>query len=222
MTVVIRWLGHAGFQIRSGENVVYVDYYRPKKLEDRLLAPTEKATLVLVTHSHADHCDLDAISSVTQRTTVIAAPADCEKKIGKKMVSAKVGDVITAKGTSVRVVQAYNLKRFRTPGNPYHPKDFGVAYLIELGGRTVYHAGDTDLIPEMSGLGRIDVALLPVGDTYTMDNAEASEAVKMLKPRFAIPMHTWDKGVDEFRQKSEDKSETKVIVLKEGEEFTLE
>ncbi len=222
MAVVIRWLGHAGFQIRNGDCVVYVDYYRPKKFEDRLPAPTEKATLILVTHSHADHCDPDAISSVARRTTVIAAPADCTEKIGKKTVTANVGEVITAKGTSVRVVHAYNVKRFRTPNNPYHPKGFGVAYLIELGGKTIYHAGDTDLIPEMSNLGGIDVALLPVGDTYTMDNAEASEAVRIVKPRFAIPMHTWDKGVDDFRQKSEEKSGTKVIVLREGEEFTLE
>ena len=202
--------------------MVYVDYYRPKKLEERLPAPTEKATLILVTHSHADHCDPDAISSVTQRTTVIAAPADCAEKIGKRMVTAKIGDTIAAKGISVRVVHAYNVKRFRTPNNPYHPKGFGVAYLIRLSGKAVYHAGDTDLIPEMSSLGTIDVALLPVGDTYTMDNAEASEAVKVVRPRFAIPMHAWDKGVDEFRQKSEEKSETKVIVLREGEEFALE
>jgi L-ascorbate metabolism protein UlaG (beta-lactamase superfamily) len=95
-------------------------------------------------------------------------------------------------------------------------------YLITLENKTIYHAGDTDMIPEMENLENIDVAFLPSGDTYTMDNAEAAEAALIIKPKYAVPMHTWDKSTDEFKQKIESESEIKVMQLREGEEFILD
>jgi L-ascorbate metabolism protein UlaG (beta-lactamase superfamily) len=152
---------------------------------------------------------------------VIIAPADCASKIGKKVKTLKPGEETKVNGITVKAVDAYNYKRFRSPGNPYHPKDFGVGYLITADGNTVYHAGDTDFIPEMRQLGHVDVALIPSGDTYTMDNAEAALAAVAINPKIAIPMHRWKTNPEEFKEKVEANSKVKVLILKEGEEYKI-
>ncbi len=183
--------------------------------------PSEKADIVLVTHSHTDHCDQSKIKKVRKEDTVIIAPEDCALKIGGKVKTLEAGDEMTVDGVRVRAVEAYNVKRFRSPGNPYHPKKFGVGYLIGVEGKTIYHAGDTDFIPEMRQLGHVDVALLPSGDTYTMDNVEAAEAAVAINPRTAIPMHRWNTRPEEFRRKVEASSNVKVRLLRAGEEFQV-
>jgi L-ascorbate metabolism protein UlaG (beta-lactamase superfamily) len=90
-----------------------------------------------------------------------------------------------------------------------------------MDGKTIYHAGDTDLIPEMNKLGSVDVALLPTGDKYTMDNAEAAQAALVIKPKIAVPMHTWDTDPASFKEKVEKDSEIDVIVLELGEEYRI-
>jgi L-ascorbate metabolism protein UlaG (beta-lactamase superfamily) len=97
-----------------------------------------------------------------------------------------------------------------------------VGYLIRAEGKTIYHAGDTDFIPEMWSLKNIDLALLPTGDKYTMDNAEAAEAAIAIKPKTAMAMHTWETDREEFKKKVEAKSGTKVMLLQEGEEYRLD
>ena len=91
--------------------------------------------------------------------------------------------------------------------------------MLKIEGRTIYHAGDTDFVPEMKQLGDVDVALLPTGDRYTMDNVEAAEAALAIKPKTAIPMHTWDTDPRGFKKKVEAKSKISVIVLEKGEEL---
>ena len=91
-----------------------------------------------------------------------------------------------------------------------------VGYLIGTEGKTIYHAGDTDFIPEMCKLKNIDLALLPTGDKYTMDNSEAAEVAIAISPRAAMAMHTWQKDREEFKQKTEAKSRTKVVRERRG------
>ena len=121
---------------------------------------------------------------------------------------------------TIKAVHAYNVKRYRSPGNPFHPKGYGVGYLVKTKGKIIYFAGDTDVIPEMKEIGPVDVALLPCGDTYTMDNIEAAEATKIIKPKAVIPMHTWDKSTDDFKHGIAS-TETKFVSLKEGEEYIV-
>lgn len=174
-----------------------------------------------MTHSHTDHCDPSRINQVRKDDTVIIAPKDCVSKIGGNVKTLKPGEETTSNDIKVKAVDAYNFKRFRSPGNPYHPKGFGVGYLITAEGKTIYHAGDTDFIPEMRQLGHVDVALLPSGDTYTMDDAEAAEAAITINPKTAIPMHRWSTKPEEFRKKVEIDSNVKVMLLQEGEEFQV-
>jgi L-ascorbate metabolism protein UlaG (beta-lactamase superfamily) len=214
MVVAIKYLAHAGFQITAKNKVIYIDLEAYGK-------PSEKADLILVTHSHTDHCDSSKIKQVRKADTVIIAPADCVSKIGGNVKTLKPGEETKVNGITVKAVEAYNYKRFRSPGNPFHPKGFGVGYLITVEGKTIYHAGDTDFIPEMRQLGHVDVALVPSGDTYTMDNDEAASAAIAINPKTAIPMHRWKTNPEEFKSKVEANSKIRVLTLKEGEEYKI-
>jgi len=215
MAVTIKLLAHSGFEIKGGGKIIYID------LEEHA-SPSEKGDIVLSTHSHYDHCDPAQIKKVSREDTVIIAPEDCLSKLSGNVKALKPGEETMIDNIKIKALHAYNIKRFRSPGNPYHPKGFGVGYVITVEGKRIYHAGDTDFIPEMKELKDIDVALLPTGDTYTMDNIEAAEAAIAINPKIAIPMHTWGKDVTPFKEKIEKNSKIKVVVLKEGEEYTLE
>ena len=152
---------------------------------------------------------------------MIIAPKDCASIIGRNVKTLRPGEETSVDNIRVKAVEAYNYKRFRSPGNPYHPKGFGVGYLIKVEGKTIYHAGDTDFIPEMRKVGLVDVVLLPSGGTYTMDNAEAAEAAIAINPKIVIPMHRWDTNPEEFKKKVEANSNVKVLMLKEGEEYQV-
>jgi L-ascorbate metabolism protein UlaG (beta-lactamase superfamily) len=213
MTVSVKWLGHAGFQIKAEGKNIYIDPYEGEY--------SEKADLLLVTHSHTDHCDTKSIKMVRKPDTVVIAPADCAQKIGVNVKTLKVGQETTVGNIKIKAVEAYNNKRFRSPGDPFHPKGLGVGYLIAAEGKTVYHAGDTDSIPEMGKLGQVDVALLPSGGTYTMDNSDAADAAVTINPKAAIPMHRWDTNSEEFKKKVEANSKIKVVLLGKGEEYQV-
>ncbi len=178
--VEIVWLKHDAFLLKGDGVVVAIDPYE-------LRSVPEKADLVLITHDHFDHCDPNSVRLVAKPDAVIIAPQKAAAKLGKNVQVVKAGDVLTEKGVTVKVVPAYNVRPER---QRFHPKNYGgVGYLITLAGKTIYHTGDTDLIPEMDNLGQVDIALLPVSGTYVMDAQEAAEAVKRIKPTHVIPMH---------------------------------
>jgi L-ascorbate metabolism protein UlaG (beta-lactamase superfamily) len=118
------------------------------------------------------------------------------------------------------------IKKIRKLGSPIIAppnlkKELG-GDVVKIDGKKIYHAGDTDLIPEMEDWWDFDVALLPCGDTYTMDIEEASEAAIKMNPKIAIPMHIKDADLNVFKEKVEGGSSTRVVILAEGEEYALE
>ncbi len=209
----LKWLGHSSWKLNAGGKTIYIDPYQGEY--------DEKADLILLTHSHQDHCDPEKIRLIKGRDTVIIAPANCSSRIGSPVKSLSPGEKTDLNGVTVWAVEAYNFKRFRSPGSPFHPKGLGVGYLIRAEGKTIYHAGDTDLIPEMRELGDIDLALLPSGGTYTMDSDEAADAATVIHPRMVIPMHIWDTDPGAFKKKVESTSDVRVVVMRPGETIEI-
>ena len=225
MGITIRCLAHASFQIKTADQNIYID---PSTNHTGLKKNDfEPADMILVTHGHGDHFDKKLIKDIRKLGSPIIAPPNLKKEIKGgivwDLVPGQFMKMVTSEGT-IWATEAYNVKRVRPNGEPFHPKGFGVGYIVKLGGKKIYHAGDTDLIPEMESIADadIDVALLPSGDTYTMDLEEAANAALLIKPKIAIPMHL--KGADPalFKEKVESQSDIKVVILGEGEEYTLE
>jgi len=209
----VKWLGHASWKVKTGGTTIYIDPYEGEY--------DETADLILCTHHHDDHCKVDKIKKVKGDNTVIVAPPECGKKIGSPVKSLKPGESASIGDVTVEAVEAYNYKRFRSPGTPFHPKGIGVGYLVKAEGKTVYHAGDTDFIDEMKKLKGIDLLLIPSGGTYTMDNPEAAEATIAMNPAKAVPMHIWDTDPSEYKRMVEAGCDTEVKVMKPGEVITL-
>lgn len=184
----IRWLGHAGFSVRGGGLEIVFD---PFQLKVRPRA----ADIVFITHEHFDHLSTDDLAKVSspEKTTIVAAKncaANLERVACKSKILVAAGDRGEVGGVSYTVVPAYNVNKFKSPGIVYHPREYGgVGFVVELAGVRLYHPGDSDIIPEMRGLGRIDVAFLPVSGVYVMTATEAAEAANIIAPEVAIPMH---------------------------------
>lgn len=180
--IIIKSKGHACVKIK-GNKTIYVDPFQLGNEE-------EIADLILITHGHYDHCSVEDIKKVSSgKTTVILTP-DCQSKLPPERVKIKdmkiirPGVELNIEGIKIEAVPAYNI------GKDFHQKiEEWVGYVITISGKRIYHAGDTDLIPEMNNLKDIDVALLPVGGTYTMNAKEAANAANTIKPKLAIPIH---------------------------------
>jgi L-ascorbate metabolism protein UlaG (beta-lactamase superfamily) len=217
MTISVKWLGHSSFQIRINDKVIYVDL----KKYGKVVETSEKADIILVTHNHGDHCSPPKIQSLRKKDTVVIAPKNCASRIGGNVRTIKPGEEITVANITIEAVEAYNIKRFKPSGKLWHPKGYGLGYLIKAEGKTVYHAGDTDFIPEMRQLKNIDLALLPTGNKYTMDSVEATEAALAINPKKVMAMHDWGKDREGFKKKVEAHWRTEVVLLQEGEEYQL-
>jgi len=183
--VKITWLGHDSFRINNGKTV-YIDPYK--------LKTGGKADLLLISHEHFDHLSLDDMKKVVNDKTSVVTTSQCSNEVKKlnvkEVVVVKPGEKVNVQGISVEAVPAYNINKINPgTGKPFHPKeDNKVGFVVTINNVRIYHAGDTDVIPEMDKI-KTDIALLPVSGTYVMTAEEAAQAAKMLKPRIAIPMH---------------------------------
>jgi len=170
----IHWLGHASVRI-DDVITIYIDPWK--------VAEPKQADLILVTHEHFDHLSKDDIVKLSGPETMVVASRGAAAKLSGEVKAVGQGERFQVAGVWVETVPAYNTDK------PNHPKSAGhVGYVVELEGRRIYHAGDTDVIPEMEDIA-CDVAILPVGGTYTMDAKEAAQALEVLQPQFAIPIH---------------------------------
>ena len=168
------WLGHDGFKI-EGSKTVYIDPYN--------IEAGSKADLVLVTHDHFDHCSPEDVEKVQHPETVIVTEKDSAKKLSGKVKTMQPGDSVTIDSVKIEAVPAYNTNK------DFHPKANGwLGFVLEMDDVRIYHAGDTDFIPEMKDLN-VDIALLPVSGTYVMTADEAVDAALAINPGVAVPMH---------------------------------
>jgi len=170
----IVWLGHDGFRIDASKTV-YIDPYQ--------IEEGPGADLILITHEHFDHCSPDDVAKIQQSGSVIVTEKDSAAKLSGDVRVVNVGEKLSVDDITVEAVAAYNTNK------DFHPKSNGwLGFIVEIDGVKVYHAGDTDYIPEMKDFNT-DIALLPVSGTYVMTADEAVEAALAINPKVAIPMH---------------------------------
>lgn len=183
-------LGHASFRL-DGPTTIYFD---PANLGGNVLP----ADIILISHDHNDHYAPAILKQISGPETIIitnevvAAKSEKIGVVGEVRVlrpgeQTAVGDVI------IETVPAYNI------GKSYHPKEAGgLGFVVTWGGERLYFAGDTDRIPEMQDI-ECDVALLPIGGTYTMDIEEAAQAAADIGPKVVVPMHKRSADPEKFR-----------------------
>jgi len=199
--IKIKWLGHDSFSLVGNVKII-IDPYKITK--------QEKADLVLISHNHFDHLSVDDLKNVSTKDTIIVAAKECIEMIKgfdfKEKIDISPGEEKTVRGIKIKSIRAYNIDKINPDTKkPFHPKeDNKMGFLFELNGTTIYHTGDTDLIPEMSDL-KPEIALVPVSGTYVMTAQEAAKAVEKIKPKIAIPMHYGvivgsEKDAHEFKQ----------------------
>lgn len=180
----ITFIGHASLMFEFGGKVIHSDPVG--QFGDYGKLP--KADLILVAHDHSDHFDPKTIALIgTEKTKLVLTPL-CAAKGGRGIVL-KNGEETIVDGIRSEAVPAYNIVHMRSPGVPFHPKGDGNGYILTFGDKRVYVAGDTENIPEMKTLGRIDVAFLPMNLPYTMTPEMAADAARMVKPKILYPYH---------------------------------
>jgi L-ascorbate metabolism protein UlaG (beta-lactamase superfamily) len=170
----LAWLGHDGYRL-DGDLTIYFDPYEIKGGKD--------ADIVFISHDHFDHCSPPDVAKIQKEDTVIVTDAASATKLQGDVRTMRPGDRLRVKGVDVEAVPAYNVNK------QFHPKNAEMlGFVVTIDGVRLYHAGDTDFIPEMKGL-KTDIALLPVSGTYVMTAAEAIQAAQAMDLTVAIPMH---------------------------------
>ena len=196
----IKWLGHASFRIDGLKETIYID---PWKLKN-----PPPADIICITHSHFDHLSPEDIALIRKDSTIIVGPTDCKIDFGESFREILPGGSLRVNDVKIEAVRSYNTNK------DFHPKGNNwVGFIISVDGWRVYHSGDTDLIPEMAEI-KADVALLPVGGTYTMTVSEAIKAAKAINAKVTVPMHCGDIVGDLMdREVFKKESGHKVIIL---------
>ena len=212
MTERLHWLGHSSFRWEGSKTI----YFDPWKLQKN----SKRADIICISHEHFDHLSKPDISAISSPDTVIVTCQACARQISslrggcKEIKAMDPGDSCEVGGVNIKAAPSYNTNK------EFHPKGTKkLGFIVTMDGISIYHAGDTDRIPDMDGL-KCDVALLPVSGTYVMTADEAAEAAIAINPKVAIPMHYGDivgTGDDakRFEYALRGKVETKIL-RKEG------
>jgi len=150
-----------------------------------------KADLILITHQHGDHLDLNAINLLKKESTKIILTKKCQEMSEElsDVIVMKNGDILHINQLEIEAIPAYNIKHKRENGNPFHPQGEGNGYVINFGNKKVLVAGDTENIPEIKALKNIDIAFLPMNLPYSMTPEMVSDALKAFKPKVLYPYH---------------------------------
>lgn len=170
------WLGHDAFRWQVAGKTIYFD---PFQLSGEL----PPADLILISHGHRDHYSPEDLAKIQRPGTLLVVEKKTAGKVSGEVMAVGPGETVEVAGVRIETVWSYNLNK------KFHPKkNMGIGFVVSAAGGRVYHAGDTDYIPEMAAIAA-DVALLPVSGTYVMTAAEAAEAALTIQPAVAIPMH---------------------------------
>jgi L-ascorbate metabolism protein UlaG (beta-lactamase superfamily) len=205
----ITFVGHGTLMIVYQGKVVHVDPF--SKLTDYSVLP--KADLILITHEHGDHLDLKAIQAIKKDNTQIYYTEKCASSLPGGTVMHN-GDSQLYGPFKIEAVPAYNLVNGPQAGTVYHQKGDGNGYILTLGDKRVYIAGDSENTPEMKALKNIDIAFLPMNLPYTMTPEMVADAVKAFKPKILYPYHYGESNTQKLLDLLKDQKETEIRIRK--------
>ena len=180
----ISGLGHSSFKIKE-EKTIYIDPYQ--------INEKDKADIILISHDHFDHLEIESINKISTSKTIIISPPSGKNQLksveSEEIIFVTQNDEIEILGIKIKTVPAHNTNKFKEPGKFFHPKEEGgVGYILTISGTKLYYAGDSDQIQEMNNI-KPDILLIPVSGTYVMTWEEAVKATSSIQPKIAIPMH---------------------------------
>jgi L-ascorbate metabolism protein UlaG (beta-lactamase superfamily) len=228
--VKVKWFGHSAFQIKAGEWTILIDPFFTGNPATNVKPDELNPQFILVTHGHGDHLG-DAIPIAKRSGATIIGPNElavyCEK-CGAKVRNMHIGGAAEFPFGKVKLTQAiHGSAKIDEKGNVVY---LGIpcGFIVEIEGKRIYHAGDTALFGDMKLIGErhpLDLALLPIGDNFTMGPEDAAYALTLLKPKIAVPMHygTWPiiSGSPEKFAELGAESGAKIIIMKPGEEIEI-
>ena len=205
----ITFIGHGTLMFEFQDRVIHIDPV--SRYADYSQMPN--ADLILITHHHGDHFDLETVAQITKEKTQIVCTETCTKEL-QNGIAMKNGDVKTLNDIKIEAVPAYNLVHKRDNGQPYHPKGVGNGYVLTFGDKRVYIAGDTENFPELKNLADIDIAFLPMNLPYTMTPEMVTEAVHVINPKILYPYHFGNTNMNDLVELLKDKKDCEIRIRK--------
>jgi L-ascorbate metabolism protein UlaG (beta-lactamase superfamily) len=190
--ITIAPAGHASVQI--SHNGLWIDV---DPLAVRAQMPLREPDVILLTDNHADHMDLAAIRRLRGQNTTVIGPSVVAEHVMYTTTLAN-GESKTVWSAIIEAVPMYNISRGPGSGEPFHTKGRGNGYVVTIGGKRIYFAGDTECTPEVKALRNIDVAFLPMNLPYTMTPAEAAACARAFRPAIVYPYHYRGQDPTEF------------------------
>ena len=203
----ITFIGHGSLILDIAGKIMHVDPF--SRMADYSLLP--KADIILVTHEHGDHLDMQAVEYIRKPGTRFIYTAACQEQLAGGHVM-KNGDVHEEGSIRFKAVPAYNMVHKRENGQPFHPPGVGNGYVLTIGSTRLYIAGDTEDIPEMADLHDIDIAFLPMNLPYTMTPEMAARAARFFKPRILYPYHYGQSSTNKLVKLLEDEPAIEVRI----------
>jgi len=189
----MHFIGHGSLMFKLNDYCIHIDPVRSSGNYNGL----PKADLILVTHEHYDHLDTKLIGELGKQETVMLCNGNSALEVSWAQPM-KAGDNKVINNIGIEAVPAYNIVNMRAPGQPFHPKGTGIGFIIEIGDKKFYVAGDTENTPEMKALKNIDVAFLPMNLPYTMSPEMVADAARAFRPKILYPYHFGDTNTEEL------------------------
>ena len=225
----LHYIAHSAFELSSDDASVLIDPFITGNPLATAGPEDFSPQTILLTHAHNDHVG-DSLSIATRTGATIIATAELAGYLGEKgaqTIGANHGGTIAFNGGTAKFTPAWHTSSYRDGDNVVAP-GVPAGYVVRFGGKTIYFAGDTSLFGDMRLIGEegLDVAVIPIGDHFTMGPADAIRAVKFLEPQFVIPCHyntfpAIKQDVGRFKAMVEEQTSARGIVLAPGESFVI-